>query len=373
MPGDHPGDWCNFVANRKEVKPVNCQNVREQSDLTVNSKEGIEMQKKTILFFLIFMATMPLAIGHAAEYYDGKTIKLIVSTKPGGGYDLYGRMIARYMQKYLPGSKVIVKNRPGAGHIIGCSEIYHSKPDGLTFGTFNRALPMAQVADLEGVKFDLPKMSWLGSPASDQYILVMVKKFKTIDDIRTTPEVKLASAGLGSQANVTAELFKKMMGFDNIKVIPGYGGGEAELAMMRGEVDGVFASLSSLLPFIQEGNGNIILFIGKSKAKGYENLPLLSELVKDPNYTPVVEFLNTLNVLARPFAGPPGISADRLKILREAFNKSCKDPEFLSFAEKSEVPIDLTEGEEAQKLVSSMINLGADLKKIIKDTYKSED
>jgi len=329
------------------------------------------MQRKIILFILIFMVTMPLAIGHAADYYKGKTIKLIVSTKPGGGYDLYGRMMAKYMQKYMPGSKIIVKNRPGAGHIIGASEIYHAKPDGMTFGTFNRALPMAQMAELKGVKFDLPKMSWLGSPASDVYILVMVTKFKTIDDIRTAPVVKLASAGLGSQANVTAELFKTMMGFDNIKVIPGYGGGEAELAMMRGEVDGVFASMSSLMSFIEEGNGNIILFIGKSKPKGYEKLPLLSELVTDPKYTPVVGFLNTLNVLARPYAGPPGIPADRLKILRDAFNKACNDPEFLKFAEKSGIPIDLTEGEDARKLIGSMMMLSPELKKIIKDAYQS--
>ena len=86
------------------------------------------MQKKITLIFLIFMVAMPLAIGHTAEYYKGKTIKLIVSTKPGGGYDLYARMVAKFMQKYLPGSKIIVKNRPGAGHIIGCSEIFHSKP-----------------------------------------------------------------------------------------------------------------------------------------------------------------------------------------------------------------------------------------------------
>jgi tripartite-type tricarboxylate transporter receptor subunit TctC len=174
-------------------------------NLTVNSKEGSDMQKKLILFLLMVMVILPVAAGHAAEYYEGKTMKLIVSTKPGGGYDLYGRMMAKYMQKYMPGSKIIVKNRPGAGHIIGCSEIFHSKPDGMTFGTFNRALPMAQMAELKGVKFDLPQMSWLGSPASDLYILVMVKKFKTVDDVRTAPEVKLASAGLGSQANVTAE------------------------------------------------------------------------------------------------------------------------------------------------------------------------
>ena len=141
--------------------------------------------------------------------------------------------------------------------------------------------------------------------------------------------------------------------------------------MMRGELDGQFGSLSSLMSFIKEGNANILLFIGKARPQGYENVPLLSELVTDPNYTPVVGFLNTLNVLARPFAGPPGIPADRLKILRDAFVKACNDPEFLTFEEKSGVPVDLTVGEEARKLVKSMITLSPNLKKIIKDAYQS--
>src|SRR5680860_652054 len=102
-------------------------------------------------------------------FYEGKTIKLIVSTKPGGGYDTYGRMVAKFMEEQLPGSTIVVKNVPGAGHIIGCNEIYMSEPDGLTFGTFNRGLPLAQIAGLEGIEFDLSEMSWLGSPASEHY------------------------------------------------------------------------------------------------------------------------------------------------------------------------------------------------------------
>lgn len=329
------------------------------------------MKKKILLVLMAFLIAAPSGIGLCKEFYEGKTMKIIVATKPGGGYDLYGRMLAKYMAKYLPGSKIIVKNRPGAGHIIGCSETYHAKPDGLTFGTFNRSLPLAQLAELKGVKFDLTKMSWFGSPASDLYSLVMVNKFKTLDDIRNAPEVRLSSAGVGSQSHVTAELFKSMFKLNNIKVVPGYGGGEAELAMMRGELDGQFGSLSSLTKFVEEGNGNVVLLIGKSKPAGFSNVPLMNEVITEKKYQPVLKLLNTLNVLARPFAGPPGIPADRMKILLDAFYKSCNDPEFLAFAEKSGVPIDLTPGDEALDLVKGIIELEPDLVKLIKDAYGS--
>src|SRR4029077_6815359 len=95
-----------------------------------------------------------------ADFFKGKTVTYIVSTTPGGGYDLYGRMIAEYMQKYLPGSTFVVKNVPGAGHIVGANTIYAAKPDGLTVGTFNTGLIYNQLIGLDGVKFDLTKMSW---------------------------------------------------------------------------------------------------------------------------------------------------------------------------------------------------------------------
>ena len=327
------------------------------------------MKWKVIMTLLISVMVMPIGVGHTAPFYEGKTMKLIVATKPGGNYDLYGRMVAKHMQKHLPGSKIIVKNRPGAGHIIGCSEIYHSKPNGLTFGTFNRALPMGQVAELKGIKFDLTKMSWLGSPATDLYALVMVSRFKTLDDVLKAQEVKLSSAGLGSQSHVTGVLFAKMLNLENIKMIPGYGGGEAELAMMRGELDGQFGSLSSLKAFVEEGKGNVILLMGKSKPEGFEDVPLIEEIVKEQSFRPVLKLLNTLNILARPFAGPPGISEDRLEILRNAFYKACNDPEFIAFAEKSNIPIELTDGEEALDLVKGMLEISPEMTELIKAAY----
>ena len=331
--------------------------------------------KKCMVAFSLVMA-MVLTVSEssfAKPFYEGQTIQMVVATKPGGNYDLYARIISQGMQKYLPGSTIIVKNVPGAGHIIGANEIYSSKPNGLKFGTFNRALALSQVANLKGVKFDLGKMSWLGSAATDLYCLLTVPKLKTLDDVMKANLVRLASAGLGSQSHVTAALFAEMKGLNNLKLITGYGGGEAEMAMMRGEVDGQFASWSSMAPFAADGNGQPVMFIGKKQPKGFENVPLLQDVVKEKKYQPLIDLQLTLNILARPFAGPPAIPADRLKVLREAFAKACANPDIIKMAEKGGISIDFTDGEEALRLFSGMLNQEPKMVKLIKEAYGSGD
>src|SRR5690349_23464005 len=120
-----------------------------------------------------------------AEFFKGKTITYIVATAPGGGYDNYARLIVEPMQKALPGSTIIVKNMPGAGHLIGANAVYASKPDGLTIGTFNTGLIYNQLIDRKGIKLDLTKMSWVGKAASDPRVMILSgnnKEIKSYDD-----------------------------------------------------------------------------------------------------------------------------------------------------------------------------------------------
>src|SRR3954452_11676694 len=121
-----------------------------------------------------------------ADFYKGQTVTYIVATAPGGGYDLYGRLVAEYMQKYLPGSTFVVKNVPGAGHLVGTNTIYASKPDGLTIGTFNTGLIYNQLIGLDGVKFDLTKMSWIGKATSEPRVIVIAEQspIKTFAQLR---------------------------------------------------------------------------------------------------------------------------------------------------------------------------------------------
>ena len=330
------------------------------------------MRNKIVFFTIVaVLLSLPFFTTHvmAKQFYEGKTIKLIVTTKAGGGYDYYGRLLGRFMQKHLPGSTVIVKNVPGAGHVIGTNEIYHAKPDGLTFGTFNRAIPFTQVAGMKGVKFDMSKMSWLGSATTELYSFIVTKKFKDLDAVMNADRVNLATGGAGSIAYVAAALFTKMMDLKNMKTIGGYHGGEGELAMMRGEIDAQFASWNSLKQFVDEGHGHPVMFIATKQPKGYENIPRLQDVASKEEHKPVVNLLLTVNLLGRPFAGPPGIPADRLKILQDAFKKACEDPELLKIAGKSEKPMEFTSGDEAKSLVKEIMNLSPEMKALVKEAY----
>ncbi|MFH1490320.1 MAG: tripartite tricarboxylate transporter substrate-binding protein [Pseudomonadota bacterium] len=330
------------------------------------------MCKKSVLFFVALSLLLPaLFVGHAGAkpFYEGKTITLIVTTKAGGGYDFYGRLIGKYMQKYLPGSTIIVKNMPGAGHIIGCNAIYHAKPNGLTFGVFNRALALAQVAELKGIKFDQGKMSWMGSPCSEVFSFIVSNKFKDLDAVKKTETMRLVSDGIGAINYLTPALFEYMAGLNNFKIATGYAGGEKELVIMRGEMDGLFVSWASFVKFVQGGHGHPILFIGKSKPKGYENIPFLQDVITDKKFQPIVKLLTAVQGLGRPFAGPPGIPEDRLKVLRDAFEKACNDPELIKIAEKAQKPIDLVSAAEAEEYTRNLLDVAPEVAKLIKKAH----
>lgn len=330
------------------------------------------MTKKMVLVSIVaVLLLLPFFADHVAAepFYKGKNLVLVVTTKPGGGYDFYGRLVARFMQKYLPGSTIIIKNVPGAGHVIGTNELFHAKPTGRIFGTFNRAIPLAQAAGMRGVQFNVSKMGWLGSATTELYSFIVTKKFKDLDAVMKAKRVRLATGGAGSIAFVAASLFKSMMDLKNVKTIGGYHGGEGELAMMRGEIDGQFASWNSMKQFVDEGHGHPVMFIAKKQPKGYEDIPLLQNVATAERHKPVVNLLLTVNLLGRPFATPPAVPADRLKMLRDAFKKACADPGLMKIAKKAERPIEFVSGEEAQSLAKEIMNLSPDMLALIKKAY----
>src|SRR5688572_10673908 len=158
------------------------------------------MRWLAIAVALLFVPASVVAAPAATEMFRGKTITYIVSTTAGGGYDTYGRMIARYMPKYLPGARIIVRNVPGAGNIIGANAIYTARPDGLTIGMFNTGLIYNQLMGLPGIQFDLNKFSWIGKASDEIRVMVISTKsgYKTVDDmLKVRTPVKFAAAGVG--------------------------------------------------------------------------------------------------------------------------------------------------------------------------------
>lgn len=300
-------------------------------------------------------------------YYNGKTVTFIVATKAGGGYDAYARAVAPYLQKYLPGSTVIIKNVPGAGHIIGANETYASKPDGLTIGTFNTGLIYSQLIGAEGMKFDLTKFTWIAKMSSDNRVLMVSTKspYKTFDDVlKSSKPIVLSSAGVASASQTDAEMLAKALGF-KVKMISGYQGNDSDLAMLRGEVDGTVGSYSSLLHFVDEGDGRILLQVGAKKVPGLD-APLASDLAKGDG-EPIVAILTANASLGRLVAAPPGVPPERREALIEAFQKAMVDPDYVAFMKKGQLPVDPAYGDEVDNLIKHALNVSPSVLTQIKD------
>jgi len=324
----------------------------------------------TVLFLLI-----PL-ISHAQDYafFKGKVISYIVATKPGGGYDAYARLIGKYMQKYIPGSTVIVKNIPGAGHIIGANETYLAKPDGLTIGTFNTGLIYSQILKQPGIKFDLTRYSWIGKASSDLRVLIVGSKtpYKTIKDLIASKEpVKFAASGVGSSAYNETIMIAEALGA-NIKVIPGYSGREGEMAILRGEVAGTNGAYTGLVSFIKTGEARVLLQIGAKKHKDLPHVPLASELKVSPKGAALFKLIEAINELGRLTGAPPNVVPNRLAVLREAYKKALNDPGFLKEAQMMALDLDPAFGEDVAKMMKEAVNQPPENVNLLRSLIKFE-
>jgi tripartite-type tricarboxylate transporter receptor subunit TctC len=307
-----------------------------------------------------------------AAFFDGKTVNYIVATDPGGGYDTNGRLVAEFMQKHLPGSTFVVQNMPGAGHLIGTNYIYASEPDGLTIGTFNTGLIYSQLAEKEGIKFDLAKMSWIGKVASDPRVIVVSKQsgIESFEQLKNLKEpIKFAAAGVGSASTIESTMLINTLDLP-IQVITGYNGDEDQLAMRRGEVQGIVGSRSTFQQFVDEGHGKFIAQIGGSET----DVPQLSSMVgTNEEALKAITLVESQSNISRLTAGPTGIPADRLQALRDAYAKATSDPEFLKKAESLGLPIDPLIGDQVGAAVEKAMDQSPEMVAFLKEATKKKD
>jgi tripartite-type tricarboxylate transporter receptor subunit TctC len=290
-------------------------------------------------------------------FYKGKTLTYVVATAAGGGYDFYARLIADYMASHLPGVTIVVKNVPGAGHLIGANFTYNARPDGLTIGTFNTGLIYNQLIGRDGVKFDLKKMSWIGKASADSRVLVVppASPIKTIEDLKRPGEsFKFAVSGVGSSNFNETTMLKEALNL-NVKIITGYNGNDDQLAVRRGEIDAVFGSRSSYESFVHNGYGRYVLQVGGDD----KNLPQLSEMIKGQgkDAQAIVALMESQAEISRLTAGPPAIPAARLAALRVAYKAALDNPELRAKAEKADRPVvPYLIGDELQKKVADALD-----------------
>ncbi len=331
------------------------------------------------LFFVLTLALLLAAPAWAATpdyaFYKGKMINYIVATKPGGGYDAYARVIGKYMQKYIPGATVVVRNTPGAGHIIGANETYLAKADGLTIGTFNTGLIYSQILKQPGIRFDLTKYNWVGKASSDLRVLVVGLKspYKTVKDLIASKEqVKMAASGVGSSAYNETILTAVALGA-NMKPVPGYSGREGEMAILRGEVAGTGGAYTGLVGFIKAGECRVVLQIGMKKHKDLPDVPLASDLkgISEKGKA-LLDLIVAVNELGRVTGAPPNLPPGRLQVLRDAYRKALADPGLVKEMAAMGLDLEPAFGEDVTRLMKTAINQPPDNVALLQSLIKFE-
>jgi len=321
------------------------------------------------LIFAAAILTSPALAQGGADFFRGKTVTYIVATSPGGGYDSYGRLVAEYMQRYLPDSTFLVRNLPGAGHMIGANTIYASRPDGLTIGTFNTGLIYNQLIRHEAARFDLEKMSWIGKAANDARVIAIAQQssIRTYRDLLEQKQpVNFAAAGIGSAAYVETVILASALKWP-IKILTGYNGNDDMLAMRRGEIVGTISARSTWDPFVANAVARYIAQIGGD----HKDVPQLASLVTDPGAKSLIALIQTQGDISRLTAGPPGIPADRLAALRTAFRRAMEDKELLAKTERLGLPIDPAYGDTVLQMVKDALNQSPETIALLRDALRA--
>jgi tripartite-type tricarboxylate transporter receptor subunit TctC len=305
-----------------------------------------------------------------APFYEGKTIRIVVGLPAGDAYDLYARMLAAHMGKYIPGNpNIIVQNMAGASSMITANHVYNiGKPDGLTFGSILPSLYFDQLLRRKEVQFDWAKFVWLGSFERSNNLLYMRADtpFKTIHDVtKTADPPKCGSTGTGSPSYYLIRLLNDAIG-TKFDVVTGYQGGqEIDLAVEKGEVQCRAFTITTFFarePFHtwrKKGFVRVLTQTGKKRDAKLPEVPTVNELMEEYKTPEATRRLATLMLASgdfgRPILATPGIPPDRVKLLREAFSKALKDPELLDEAKKKRLEIDPLTGEEIEALAKEVL------------------
>ncbi len=335
--------------------------------------------KKIALSFVSFLTGVMLWSAQSAAqtpFYQGKTITIIAGTKAGDVYDLYARMMAQFMPKYIPGNpNIIVQNVPGASSMIAANQVYNvAKPDGLTIGAIFPALYFDQIVGRPEVKFDWNKFIWLGSPVTSNHLLYMRADtpYKTVDDIvksKTAP--KCGATGTASTAYYIPKLLDEAVG-TKFDIVLGYQSGQdIDLAVERNEIICRSFTVTAFFarePFTTWRKNNfvrVLMQTGRKRDARLKDSPTIYELMDQYKTPQAARNLATL-VLAggdfgRPYVLPPNTPPDRVKILRDAFDKTLKDETVIADATRKRLELDPSTWDDLEKLAKEVTSQSPDV------------
>jgi tripartite-type tricarboxylate transporter receptor subunit TctC len=296
---------------------------------------------------LLFAFARPATADEVADFYRGHTLTVLISYSVGGGYDLYARVLARYLGRHIPGNPTVVpQNMPGAGGLRASNYLYSAAPkDGSVIGTFSRSIPTMPLVTPTAVSFDGRKFGWIGSMSGDTSLCLTGAKsaVKTFQDMLTKPVI-MGGQYAAADSDIYAHLYKNVFGA-KIKLVSGYPGtNEITLAMQRGEVDGIcglsWGTIKVAHPeWIRDKSVNLLVQAALTKNPELPDVPLALDLIDDPVKKQILSIHFAPQAMGRPFAAPPGIPDDRKEALIKAFDATIKDPDLLAEAAKEKMEI----------------------------------
>jgi tripartite-type tricarboxylate transporter receptor subunit TctC len=300
------------------------------------------------------------------KFFAGKTITFLAGSSAGGGTDLTARLIARHLERYIPGHpRVMVVNKPGAGGMIAANELYNlKKPDGLSMSTINTGAIFATASGNETIKFELQKFIWVGQ-ALDEAQTVYLRSatpYTSFEAIRTAnregKQPKMGAQSLDHTSNFVVKVIEQILGLD-FQVIPGYPGTpQILLDIERGALDGRSQGTGSLMATKREwlGNGFIkpLFTSRRSRDSRLPNVPSIEELAPAGSKS-LLSALYAAQNIGRSIVLPPGVPGDRVKLLRDAFAAMTKDEQFLKEADKIGLEVGLIRGEDMNRDVESTL------------------
>ena len=301
------------------------------------------------------------ALAQPAEPFAGKTVSVIVGFGPGGGYDMWGRLIARHIGRHLPGKpSVIAQNMPGAGSYVAASHIYNAAPkDGTVFGIIARDAALGPLSGAPGARFDATKLSWLGTPATETNICMAfhTAQVKTVKDLYEK-QLIVGDTGPGTGTRQFPQVLSAILGM-KFKIVSGFkSSADVFLAMERGEVDGFcesFDSVKSRRPDWIPTKKVALLFPGGAEPNAQiKDVPFLRDLARNDEQRQIIDFLYLGQGIGRPFVAPPDLPPERLKMLRDAFSATLRDPDFAADVKKSGFELDPADGDHLAALIKKI-------------------
>lgn len=315
----------------------------------------------TSLLAAAAIALAASAPSSAQEFYAGRQVSLIIGAPAGGGYDLLGRLMARHLGKHIPGNPTIIaQNMPAAGSVAAANHIARIAPrDGTVIGLMQRGVLLAKLSNASGVQFELGQLTWLGSLNSETGVVFAMSTapHRTAADL--LDKELIVGANNGADPETAARLYNAIIG-TRFKLVTGYTGTPTiQLAMERGEVQGIadwsWSSVKNQKPeWLKEGRIVALMQAAPQRHKELPNLANAAELVKSPADRQVLDLFLAQKVVARPVIAPPELPPDRASLLKAAFGRLAEDKEFAADAERQKLEVGPIASAEVEKVIARL-------------------